>query len=164
MCRTVKHVEVSRKIILSRKVSADELKAAFLTRIEKSMDVERATEGADEFSLNGTTGSPASLTRHARLDLDVSVKFDGNTARIIVSGYARPARSLAFMYLLLFVVMLLVGLLPGSIETSGDGSGALDALVFVIFGIYITMDINKKLSEPREFLETALESLNTQFG
>jgi hypothetical protein len=160
----MKHIEVSRKIALGKKASAEELKAALITRLEKTIDIEKLTDGANEFSVVGTTGSPAGLTRHARIDLDVSIKFDAETARILISGYSRTARSLLAMYWILFLLMLVVGLLPGSIETSGDRSGAVDALVFLIFGIFIVMDVNKKLAEPQEFLETALQSLNTSYG
>ena len=160
----MKHLEVSKKIQLARKVSSEELKAALIARLEKVVDIEKITDGIEDFSLSGTTGSPAGLTRHARLDLDVNIKFDGNTARVLVSGYSRTARSLMFMYWLLFFLMLMVGLLPGSIETGGDSSGAVDALVFLIFGIFIVMDVNKKLAEPQEFLQSVLESLNTSFG
>lgn len=160
----MKHIEVSKKILLGRKTSAEELKASLVTRLEKTIDIEKITDGVNEFSVVGTTGSPAGLTRHARVDLDVSIVFDANVARIMISGYARTARSLMVMYWVLFILMLVVGLLPGSIETGGDRSGAIDALVFVIFGIFIVMDVNKKLTEPQEALETALESLNTRYG
>lgn len=160
----MKHIEVSKKIMLGKKTSAEELKAALVTRLEKTIDIEKIADGANEFSVVGTTGSPAGLTRHARVDLDASIVFDATTARILISGYARPARSMMVMYWILFILMLVVGLLPGSIETSGDRSGAVDALVFLIFGIFIVMDVNKKLAEPQEALEIALESLNTRFG
>jgi len=149
---------------MDKEISAEDLRSALIGRIEKAIAIEKISDGADHFSMAGTSGSPASLTRHARLDLDVEIKFDKNIARILISGYSRTAKSLMFMYLTLFFLMLLVGLLPGSIETGGDNSGAMDALVFVIFGIFIAMDVTKKLAEPREFLETALESLNTSFG
>lgn len=160
----MKHLEVSKKILLAKKVTAEELRAALVARLEKTIDIEKISDGNEDFSVSGTTGSPAGLTRHARLDLDVSIKFDGNAARILISGYSRTARSLMLLYWLLFFLMLLVGLLPGSIETSGDSSGATDALVFLIFGIFIVMDVNKKLAEPQDFIKSTLESLNTTFG
>ena len=160
----MKHLEVSKKISLAKKVTAEELRAALAARLEKTIDIEKISDGNEEFSISGTTGSPGGLTRHARLDLDISIKFDGNAVRVLISGYSRTARSLMFMYWLLFFLMLMVGLLPGSIETGGDSSGAVDALVFLIFGIFIVMDVNRKLAEPQEFLQSALESLDTSFG
>ena len=160
----MKHLEASKKIHLSKKVSVDDLKTALIVGLEKTIDIEKISDGNEEFSISGTTGSPASLTRHARLDLDIKIILEDNTARLLISGYSRTARSLMIMYWLLFLLMLVVGLLPGSIETSGDRSGAIDALVFLIFGIFIVMDVNKKLVEPQEFLQSTLESLNTSFG
>lgn len=160
----MRHIEVSKKINLARKVTAEELRTALVERLEKIIDIEKLSTGMNTFSLSGTTGSPAGLTRHARLDLDVDIKFDANTSRILISGYSRTARSLMVIYWFLFILMLLVGLLPGSIETGGDHSGAIDALVFLIFGIFIVMDVNRKLEEPAQLLETALESLNTTYG
>lgn len=160
----MKHIEVSKKIILSKPVDAATLKEALVERLEKIVEIESLSDGLENFSLTGTTGAPDSITRHARLDLDVSLRFEEDIARILVSGTARSARSLMVLYWALFLVMLFVGLLPGSIETAGATSGAMDALVFVIFGIFIVIDINNKLSEPKENLSTALESLNTRFG
>ena len=160
----MKHIEVSKKIILSKPVDAATLKEALVERLEKIIEIESLSDGTESFSVTGTTGAPDSITRHARLDLDVSLRFEDDIARILISGTARSARSLMVLYWALFLVMLFVGLLPGSIETSADASGAMDALVFVIFGIFIVIDINNKLSEPKENLSTALESLNTRFG
>ncbi len=162
----MKHIEVSRKIHLAKEVKPEELKNALVGRLEKTIEIETISDGLGEFKIMGTTGSPASLTRHARLDLDTHIFFDKkeNVVRILISGFSRTARSLTILYWILFFCMLLVGLLPGSIETSAESSGAVDALVFLIFGIYIITDINKKLSEPKESLETALESLDTTFG
>jgi hypothetical protein len=160
----MKHIEVSKKIKLAKPVTAGEIREALVERLEKIIEIENLSEGTEDFSLSGTTGSPASLTRHARLDLDVSIRHEGDVARIIMSGHSRTARSLIFMYWTLFMVMLFVGLLPGSIETNADSSTSMDALVFMIFGIFIVMDVNGKLTEPKQYLETVLESLNTRYG
>ncbi|MCB9987884.1 MAG: hypothetical protein H6868_00965 [Rhodospirillales bacterium] len=160
----MKHIEVSKKINLSQKIEADSLKEILIERLAHALDIEVVSGEGAQFKLTGTTGSPAGIARHARLDLDVSVKLDDAVARIIISGFARPARSLTLLYSTLFFFLLLVGLLPGFVETSAENSGPVDALVFLIFGIYIVMDVNKKLSEPKELLESALESLDTTFG
>lgn len=160
----MKHIEVSKKINLARKATVEELRAALLARLEKTIDIDKISNAMGGFSITGTTGSPAGLTRHARVSLDIDIKFDANTARILITGYSRAARSLISMYGILFLLMLVVGLLPGSIETGGSHSGALDALVFLIFGIFIVIDINRKIDEPKHLLETALESLDTSYG
>lgn len=160
----MKHIEASRKILLQRAVTADDIKRKLVERLEKTIEIDNLGEGAEKFRITGTSGSPASLTRNARLDLDVEITMDGNVARVIVSGYSRPARSLSYLYWIMFFVVLLVGLLPGSIETSADTSDSMDVLVLLIFGMFIVFDVNKKLSEPREFIETALTSLETTYG
>ncbi|MBU0859211.1 MAG: hypothetical protein KJ667_04685 [Alphaproteobacteria bacterium] len=160
----MKHIEVSKKIVLQKAASPDDVKRALVERLEKTIEIESLGEGLEKFRITGTTGSPASITRHARLDLDVDVRFEGNAARIIISGYSRPAKSLSYLYWAMFFAVLMVGLLPGSIETSADTSDSMDVLVLMIFGIFIVFDVNKKLVEPREFLVTALDSLDTTFG
>lgn len=160
----MKHIEASRKIVLQRAATADDLKRKLVERLEKTIEIDSLGEGVDKFRITGTTGSPASLTRNARLDLDVEIALDSNVARVIVSGYSRPARSLSFLYWAMFFIVLLVGLLPGSIETSADTSDSMDVLVLLIFGMFIVFDVNKKLGEPRDSIETALSSLETTFG
>ena len=160
----MKHIEVSRKITLTRPASADDVKRRLIERLEKTIEIDSLGEGLDKFRVTGTTGSPASLTRNARLDLDVEITLDGNVARIVISGYSRPAKSLSYLYWAMFFVVLLVGLLPGSIETSADTSDSMDVMVLLVFGIFIVFDVNKKMAEPREFLDTALSSLETTFG
>ncbi|MCB1556705.1 MAG: hypothetical protein KDJ15_05265 [Alphaproteobacteria bacterium] len=160
----MKHIEVSRKIHLSRAVEPALLKDALLNRLQGAMEIETVSDGEEHFKLVGTTGSPSSMTRHAQVEMDVDMTLDGNTARIILSGVTRPAYSLTILYTVLFLFFLFIGLLPGFIETSADKSDAVDALVFLIFGIYIVTDVNKKTSEPRELIEAALDSLDTTFG
>lgn len=159
----MKHLEVSRRIELKKNVSPDELKKSLLEKLERTIEVESVGDGATGFRLTGTTGTPASITRHARVELDVKILYEERVARIVISGFSKTARSLALFYVFFFLAFLLVGLLPGSIE-SGQDSEALDVLVFLIFGIFIIYDINRKLTEPKEFLETALTSLDTEFG
>lgn len=160
----MKHIEVSRKIVLQRPASPVDFKQALIERLEKAIQLSHIGEGENKFRLTGTTGSPASLTRSANVDLDVDITFDAQDVRVIITGYTRAARSLSVLYWAMFFLVLLVGLLPGSIETSADTSDSMDVLVLLIFGIYIVSDVNKKLSEPREYLQTALDSLETTYG
>lgn len=160
----MKHIEVSRKIVLQRPASPVDFKQALVERLEKAIQIDSIGDGHDKFRLTGTTGSPASLTRSANVDLDIAITFDAQDVRLIISGYTRPARSLSVLYWAMFFTVLLVGLLPGSIETSADTSDSMDVLVLLIFGIFIVFDVNKKMAEPREFLATALDSLETIYG
>jgi hypothetical protein len=160
----MKHIEVSKKITLQKTVAPEDIKRTLVERLEKTVEIDTLGEGTEKFRVIGTTGSPASLTRHARLDLDVDISFEGQVVRIIISGYSRVARSLSLTYWGMFLAVLLVGLLPGSIETSADTSDSMDVLVLLLFGMFIVMDVNKKMIEPKEFLEAALESLSTTYG
>lgn len=162
----MKHIEASRKIELSKDVTAGILRDAMIEHLERFIEVESITEGDSRFKIKGTTGAPTGITRHARVDLDVTINCESKDkiARILISGYARPARSLTIMYSFAFLLLLLVGLLPGFYETSQEDSGAVDALFFLIFGIFIIFDVNSKLSITKDHLETTLESLDTTFG
>src|SRR5690606_22914107 len=122
-----------------------DFKRALIERLEKAIQIDTIGDGEGKFRITGTTGSPASLTRNTNVDLDVDIAFDAQDVRIIISGYTRPARSLSILYWAMFFLVLLVGLLPGSIETSADTSDSMDVLVLLIFGIFIVFDVNKKM-------------------
>lgn len=160
----MKYIEVSRKIKLTREASQDDLKKALLTRLRRAFDVDALSESTEGFHLEATTGGPNTITRHARLSVDVNISKSQENARIIIHGHMKAAMSLLVSYTVLFMVVLFAGLLPGSIETSGERSGALDALVFLFFGIFIFYDVQRKVTEPREYLESALDSLDVEFG
>lgn len=160
----MKHLTVSRKIDLKRKATAKDIREALLEGLEKTVEIRSMSDGNEEFTLQGTTGSPASMTRHAKLDLNVRIDMDKDAARILISGYSRVAISMIVLYLFLFSIILLVGLLPGFIETDAEKSNALDALFFLILGIFVMVDVNKKLADPRDDLEAVLESIDTTFG
>ncbi len=159
----MKHLEVSQKIHLEKNVDTAQLKKALLERLENTIEIESLGEEESKFNITGTTGTPASITRHASINLDISIVQEKNTAKILISGFARMARSLALFYAFFIFLFLLVGLLPGAIS-SGPESGPLDVLVFLVLGIFIILDTNKKLAEPKEFLREALESMDTEFG
>ncbi len=162
----MKHIEVSKKIELAKPSTPEDLKKILMNHLEKTIDVETVTDGDSHFKFKGTTGAPASMTRHSRVEFDVSINYqkEDGLARIIISGHARAARSLVLLYSMAFFLLLLVGLLPGFYETSQEESGAIDALFFLIFGIFIVYDVNSKLALTKEHLETALQSFNTALG
>jgi hypothetical protein len=160
----MKHIEASKRIRLTRDVSESDLKRALTERLKRAFDVENITENDKGFHIEGTTGGTDSISRHARVDLNIQLYKQNEICRVMIHGYSKMARSLLISYSVLFFVVLMVGLLPGSIETNGADSGAMDAFVLLVFGIFIFYDINNKIAEPKESLASILESLETEFG
>jgi hypothetical protein len=160
----MKHIEASKRIKLTRDVTEDDLKQSMVSRIKNAFDVENVIDNDLGFKIEGTSGGADNVTRHARIDLNVRIIKQNEICRILITGSSKMARSLLITYSALFFCVLLVGLLPGSIETSGETSGAMDALVLLLFGIFIFYDINKKIDEPKAYLTSILESLETEFG
>ena len=159
----MKYVEVSKKIKLGVDVSEEDLKQALVTRFRRTFAVDDLREQPGNIHLSATSGGPGRMMRHARVNLNVTFVKTKDTARITMYGYTQVAKSLLVCYSILFFMVLLTGLLPGSVSTSED-SGPLDTLVFLIFGIFIFYDINKRLSDAQEYLKSLLDSLETEFG
>ena len=157
-------IEVSKKIQLTKEATQEDIKQALLNRLRRAFKIDSLKEQDARFHFEGTTGGIKSLIRDANLKIDVSIIKNQETVRIIVEGYSSAARSLMALYSGLFFFLLLLGLAPGSIETSGDKSGAADALVFLLFGVFIFYDINRKITAPIEQLQSILNSLDTEFG
>ncbi len=160
----MKYIEVSKKICIQDSVSPDMVKDSFIEKLRRVLDIEKEDGTLTRFTIHGTTGNLACLMRASRVVLSVDFRFENDVARILVSGHAQTAPSLVLTYVFLFTLVLLAGLLPGSIETSAESSGPADAMIFLIFGMFILYDVNKKLSEPSEMLESILCSLETEFG
>lgn len=160
----MKYIEVAQKITLAESGSGPAMQEGLLEHLRRAFDIDVLTEKDSGFYFEGTTGGHESLTRHARVCADVHIKTDKKTSRIIISGYSKPAISLTILYSFLFFVLLLLGLAPGSIETGYDTSGPGDALVFLIFGIFIFYDIKAKLAEPAEHFKSVLEALDVAYG
>lgn len=161
----MQYIEVSKKINFSKDITVDQLKKILIERLRRSFNIGKLKENKDGFHLEGTTGGgPGNLVRYAHVSVDANIIQDGETARILLHGHSDMARSLLVSYTVLFLFLLFLGLAPGSIETGGEKSGAMDALVFLIFGIFIFYDINNKLTEPKAHLQTALDSLEVEFG
>lgn len=159
----MKYVEVSKKIKLASDSSQEELKQSIIARFRRAFSVAQLREQENGFHIGATSGGPGRLMRYARLDLDVTVEKTKDSVRVIMYGYSQVAKSLLVSYSFLFFLVLLTGLLPGSVSTSED-SGPLDAMVFLIFGIFIFYDINKQLVEAEGHLKSILDSLETEFG
>lgn len=159
----MKQIEVSRRFKLTREVSAEELKSALIESLRRSFDVEKTEDNGEKIMVEATTGGRDSINRHARVKLDIRVIKQQEYARFIVTGTSGMARSLMIGYVGVFILVLLAGLLPGSIETNID-SNASDTLVLMLFGIFIFYDINNKVGEPIQYLDSILQSLETEFG
>lgn len=159
----MKYLEVSKKISTSRDMDNSEVKSLLIDRLERIIDVESVSDNPEKFEVFGTTGTPSSLSRHSKISLDVHVIKEDRTHKILISGNTRVALSLVVSYMILVVLVLVIGLLPGSIE-SGENSGPGDAIVFLIIGAGIIFDIRSKLAEPKEMLEDVLQSLDTALG
>ena len=160
----MKYLEVSKRIKLSKPVSAQVLKTTLIERLSKVMDIEKHTDGTADFQITGTTGAPASLARDARISLDVNLRIENDVARILIGGPVKLARSLSILYGVFIVLLVLVGLLPGLIGTGDSNASTVGALLFVIFGIFAVTDIQNKIQQPREYLSAALDSIETEFG
>ncbi|HRQ60801.1 MAG TPA: hypothetical protein PLO23_04725 [Alphaproteobacteria bacterium] len=160
----MKHVEVSRRFKLTREASVEDLKAALLDSLRGPFDIDSIEDDGDMLKVRGTTGGRDSINRHAKVDLSIKVLKQQEMARIVVTGTSGMARSLLISYTGLVLLVLLAGLLPGSIETGGEGSDALDTLVLMVFGLFIFYDITRKVGEPAEYLSAILQSLETEFG
>jgi len=160
----MKYLEVSQKITLTKKVTHTDVRNSLVERLESAFKVEQVNKSKTGFTMTAKTGGCKSLVRHARMTVAATVSKDKDTVRIHITGRSKMACSLFMSYTALFFLVLVAGLLPGSIETSGEASGAMDALVLMIFGIFIFYDINQKISEPKKYLEAALKSLDVEYG
>lgn len=160
----MKHMEVSKKIRLTRDVSEEDLRKALLERLRRSVDVTSIAENDKGYHVVGTTGGVKKFIRHAQVDLNIHLVKNNEICRIIIHGQSRPAFSLLLIYTLFFFIVMLVGLLPGSIETNGADSDALDTLVLMIFGVFIFNDVNHKMNEPHDIMVSILNSMDTEYG
>lgn len=160
----MKHIESAISFKLTREATEKELTDSLMSRLKSAIDIESLEEKDKQIVIHGTTGGSDSITRHARIKLNITVKKQQEIARILIHGEAKIARSLMITYAGLVLLLLVVGLLPGSIETSGEDSGAMDALVLLLFGIFIFYDINVKVSEPSSFLDDILNSVRAEYG
>lgn len=154
----MKHIEASRLITLASPVDAETVKYSLVERLRNAFHVETVGEGAEVFTLN-VLGK--NTPYHCALN--VAVKTDAERARVIINGNVEINSSTKIFYVLGILVLLVLGLFPGTINTSGHGS-AMDVMVFLFLGIFIMIDMNKKLGEPEHLLDRVLRALETEFG
>lgn len=160
----MKYIEVSKKINLTKNATQSDLTNALQERLGRSFKMRKVTEYKSGFQAEAVTQGPGGMIGHACMDLNVQIKKEKDTARIEIHGGSRMAGSLLFMYITMFVLVLLMGLMPGAFETSAETSEAADVLIFLLVGVFVFFDLEKKTSAPKEYLESALASLETEFG
>lgn len=154
----MKHIETSKLVVLPHSVETAVIKKSLVERMRGAFHVETVGEGVESFSL-------AMMAKEipCRCVLDVLVKTDGARARIMISGKVALNSSAKVFYALGILALLVLGLFPGLISTSGSG-GALDFLVFLFLGIFILYDTHKKQAEAEILLDRILSSVQTEFG
>lgn len=158
----------SRKIVIDRDRDTDEVKEFLRTTLADNMDVTEMTPGEQEFMLKGSTGAVFESIRKASLNARFRIFTEETKTerelKIIVNGNTNLTWSLTITYIALFVLVLLVGMLPGSIETFGEDSTPLDALIFLLIGLYIKTDIDNSMREAESHLKQALEAVDVRYG
>lgn len=155
----MKHIECSQLIPLASPLETSTIKYSLVERLRASFHVETVGEGTENFDVNMMgKDSPC------RCKLSIILKTDASRARVIVSGVATISPYTKIMYALGILALLVLGLFPGTINTSGQGSGATDFLVFLFLGAYVLFDMNKKIAELENLLERVLKALSTEFS
>jgi len=155
----MKHIESSKIIRFSSPVEASVIKYSLVERLREAFHVETVGDGVENFSMTMTgKGTPY------RCALDVIIKADAARGRIIVSGATAINASTKIFYALGILALLVLGLFPGTINTSGKGSGAVDFLVFLFLGAFVIFDMNRKVAELEALLDRVLGAVETEFG
>jgi hypothetical protein len=154
----MKHIESSKLINLSGAVETAAIKDSLVERMRNIFHIETVGEGAENFTL---TAIGKDVPCHCVFN--VMLKTNEKYARLIVDGGTKITATAKIQYALGLLALLVLGLFPGTINTTGHG-GATDLMVFLFLGIYILYDINKKLAEPELLLDRVLRSIATEFG
>ena len=154
----MKYIESSKLIRLGGPAEAAAIKYSLIERVRDAFHVETVGEGDENFSL---VASGKRTPYHCTLT--VLVKTDDRRARVIINGEAEVNASTKIYYGLGVLALLVLGLFPGTINTSGQGS-AMDVLVFLFLGIFVLHDIDRKLAEPELLLDRILNAVDTEFG
>ena len=157
------HIEASQKINTTKKVDLAELKYALTQRIRGAFHVETVGDGKDNFPIVAGRKSNFFGGMLYSFQLNVLLKSDAKHARIVVNGNAEITQSARLLYTAGIFLILILGLFPGSIDTS-DSGGPLDTIVILIIGAFLIYDINQKLAEPQKYIEKILKSLDVEFG
>jgi hypothetical protein len=154
----MKHIEASQLIRLTKEIDAGSIKYSLVERLRGAFHVETVGEGVENFVMTAE-GKYVPCT----CSFSVLLKTEDQRARIIIDGSASICGSTKILYTLGFLALLVLGLFPGTINTTGMG-GAIDFMVFLFLGAFLVLDLNKKLSEPQELIDRILKAVDTEFG
>ena len=155
----MKHIESSKLIRLAHAADPLSLKHSLIERMRSAFHIETVGEGIEKFSL---TALGRDTPYHC--SFDIFLKTDGLRARVIVTGGVEINAATKIFYVMGLLALLILGIFPGTINTTGRGSGAMDILVFLFLGAFVLHDINKKLCEPETVLDRVLNAVETEFG
>ena len=156
----MRYIEASQLISTSAPLDAAAVKYALVERLRDAFHVETVGEGAENFSM---TMAGKGIPYRCALHVTVSTA-GGQKARIIMGGTATVTPATKISYALGILALLVLGLFPGTINTSGQGSGATDFLVFLFLGAFVLYDTNRKFTEMEDLLDRVLTSVETQFA
>lgn len=159
----MKHIQYGESFALKKNTTEDILKAQLKKRLESVFIIRKLKEDGGSSTLEITSGGQSSFVRHAAITARVDLMVEDGKARIVVTAAAKPATSLSAFYALGLFIVLMLGLLPGSLNTSWDEAGAADAIIFLVIGAYIVYDIETKLNEACRLLGDVLHSLRVEF-
>lgn len=159
----MKQFQFGESFALKKSITDDVLKAQLKTRLESMFKLSQFKDDGESVTVCGTSGGKKAWVRHGALSATVDVAIEDGKARFVITGEIKPATSLVVFYSLGLLTVLLIGLLPGSLNTSGENAGAADALVFLVIGAYIVYDIESKLREARRMIEEVIRALRAEF-
>ena len=154
----MKHIESSKLIALVDAVEVSSIRYSLVERMRGAFHVETVDGEDEDFTLTAM-GKGTSC----RCMLNVFLRTDDRYARIIIDGTVEVTPSAKIIYILGILALLVLGLFPGTINTTGQG-GAMDFMVFLFLGMFVLHDANKKLEEPEQLLDRVLAAIETEFG
>lgn len=154
----MKHIEASKLVKLASDIEPAVIKHSFVERLRGAFHIETVGEGNEHFTMTGT-GKNVPCT----CSFNVVLRTDKTHARIIVDGETEISASTKMLYVLGFLALPVLGLLPGTNIKSGGGS-AIDLMVFLFLGVFILYDVSRKLAEPEILIDRILQAVATEFG
>lgn len=140
-----------------------EVKLALTERFRRSFNIETIGNGIEKFSISFAARAHVFGAAAYRGSVDVRLKRDGLGLRILISGETRPTRAIIALYALLVFILLLVGAIPGSFDTTDSGD-ALDALLILATGIFLMHDISQKLQGSFTMLDQIARATSVEFS
>lgn len=155
----MKHIESSKLITLANVVDASLVKQALIERMRSAFKIESVGDSDENFQII-FSGKGVLY----RCTVNVLLKVDSQRARIVIDGKVGVRTLTKVIYVMGILALLVLGLFPGTLNTSGHGSSAMDFLVFLFLGVFILYDVNKKMIEPEILLDRILQGLDAEFG